>query len=122
MKKNNKKLISVVLTIITLMLMSTMVFATEAILGEIPSQGELEDAGIKTMIANVLGIVKMFATACAIGMLLYVGIKYTMAAANEKAELKNSSIKYLAGAIIVFAAASIFTVIETLLLDVGSGL
>lgn len=122
MKKSNKKIISAILTIISLLLMSTTVFATDSILGRVDPHGDIPSGEIKTMIGSLLGMVKAFANACAIGMLLYVGIKYTMASANEKADLKNSSIKYVAGAIIVFAATSIFTVIETLMTDIGSGL
>ena len=45
--------------------------------------------------------------AIAIGMLVFVGIKYVMASANEKADLKNSLIKYVIGAVLIAGAVTI---------------
>lgn len=122
MKKTNKRIISMILTVVSLLLMSTMVFATEGIIGEIDGKGSISDGKITGMINQLLGMVSSFAMACATGMLIYVGIKYTMASANEKADLKNSSIKYVIGAIIILAASGVFKIIEALVTEVGGEL
>ena len=122
MRKNTKKIISAILTIVSLLLMSTMVFATEGIIGKVDGKGSIDDGNIKNMINQLLGMVSSFAMACATGMLIYLGIKYTMASANEKAELKNSSIKYMIGAIIILAASAVFKIVEALMAEVGDAL
>ena len=121
MKKNNKKIVTAILTIFSLLLMSTVVFATGSILGDI-GEGSLENEGMRNMIGTMIGIIQAFATACATGMLLYLGIRYTMASANEKADLKNASTKYVIGAIIVYGGVGAFELIKTVVLEVGSGL
>ena len=40
-------------------------------------------------------------------MLIYIGIKYTMSAANEKADLKRGLINFVIGAVIIAGAATI---------------
>ena len=50
---------------------------------------------------KVLGAIQWIGYAIAVGMLLYIGIKYVMASANEKADLKNSLVRYLIGAILI---------------------
>ena len=67
--------------------------------------------------STVLGYIQWFGYAMAVGMLLYVGIKYMMAPANEKADLKKASINYVIGAIIIAAA----TAIVSALVSIGSG-
>ena len=67
--------------------------------------------------STVLGYIQWFGYAMAVGMLLYVGIKYMMASANEKADLKKASINYVIGAIIIAAA----TAIVSALVSIGSG-
>lgn len=40
-------------------------------------------------------------------MLAFVGIKYVMASADERSDLKNSLVKYAIGAILIAAATTI---------------
>lgn len=55
----------------------------------------------------IIGAMKWIGYAIAIGMLVFIGIKYVMASANEKADLKNSLIKYVIGAILIASAVTI---------------
>lgn len=55
-----------------------------------------------------LGAIRWIGYAIAIGMLIYIGIKYMMSSANEKANLKSASINYIIGAIVVAASVTIF--------------
>lgn len=63
--------------------------------------------GATTLASKVLGFVQFVAYAIALGMLIYVGIKYVMASANEKADLKSALVKYVIGAIIIAGASTI---------------
>lgn len=108
--KKMKKVVSVLLTISMLISFGTMVFANSSIGGvtiSTPSNNEL--AGIGN---NVLGYVQWFGYTIAVGMLLYIGIKYMMSSANEKADLKKGSVNYVIGAVIVAAAATIVGILS----------
>lgn len=68
---------------------------------------------IESIVPDILGMVQWIGYAVAIGMLVYIGIKYVMSAADEKANLKRASINYLIGAIVVFAASTVMGWIKT---------
>lgn len=97
-----KKFISVMLTLAMMATMISGVFAGDPSIIK-PSI----DNGAVTAVSKILGLVQWIGYAMAIGMLVYIGIKYVMAAANEKADLKKGLINYLIGAIIIFAASTI---------------
>ena len=56
---------------------------------------------------KILGYIQWVGYAIAIGMLIYIGIKYTMASASEKADLKGYMIKYVIGAVLISGAVTI---------------
>ena len=103
-----KKLISILLTLAMLATMMAPVFATG-----LPTIG---DPGIppkaNDLAGKILGLVQWIGYAFAIGMLLYIGIKYMMSAADAKADLKAGLIKYVIGAGILFAASTIVGTID----------
>lgn len=125
MKKQNKlikRMICILLTVLYCSTIMTTVFATSGILGDganvTPTLGR--DEGISTMTSDVLAYVQWFGWAIAIGMIIYIGIKYMMAAANEKADLKNGLIRYVIGALIIGGASSIFPVIWSVASTMGN--
>lgn len=98
-----KKFMSIVMTVVMVLAMGTVVLANN-----IPAIGTGSiDAGLGNVASTVLQYVQWFGYAMAIGMLLYIGMKYMMASANEKADLKKGSINYVIGAILVAAASTI---------------
>lgn len=100
-----KKIITVLLTFTIICAMIGCVFALPDGLTSIDPNSapdELQTAGQK-----ILGAIQWVGYAFAIGMLIYIGIKYTMAAANEKANLKNGAINYIVGAIVIAGAVTI---------------
>ena len=106
MNKNIKKIISLMLTIAMIASMSSMVFALP------DSLTQIEDPTSNTFTSatnRVLGYVRFFGYAMAIGMLIYLGIKYMMSSANEKADLKKGSINYVIGAVVIAASTAIIT-------------
>ena len=113
MKKSTKKIISVLLTVSMLITMGTIVFANQ-----VPTPGTANNAQLKQIGTNALGYVQWFGYAMAVGMLLYIGIKYMMASANEKADLKKGSINYVIGAVLVAAASTIVGIFA----DIGSSI
>lgn len=57
--------------------------------------------------SSIIGYIQWIGYAIAVGMLVYIGIKYVMASANEKADLKNSLIKYVIGAVLIVGGVTI---------------
>lgn len=57
--------------------------------------------------SSIIGYIQWIGYAIAVGMLVYIGIKYVMASANEKADLKNSLVKYVIGAVLIVGGVTI---------------
>ncbi len=107
-----KKFISILMTVTML----CMAMCSITLAGSTTGAGKVDSSfkpsadmsGEATKFANkILGFVQWAGYAIAVGMLIYVGIKYVMASANEKADLKNSLIKYVIGAVLIAGAATI---------------
>ncbi len=102
--KKNLKFIMTFLFVMSIAMSCVTVFATNMPTGSAVSASNTAFRGI---IGNVTGWIQFFAWGVAIGMLLYVGIKYMMASANEKADLKKGSISYVIGAVLIAATGTI---------------
>ena len=99
-----KKLVSILLT---LAIMATMMSAVLA--SNIPEPNtQPPSTEMSNAVSNILGAIQWIGYVFAVGMLLYIGIKYMMSAANEKADLKKGAINYVIGAVVVVAASTIF--------------
>ena len=111
-----KKFMSIIMTIVMVFAMGTVVLANPtASKGNIPTIGTGSiDTGLGKAAGTVLQYVQWFGYAMAIGMLLYIGMKYMMASANEKADLKKGSINYVIGAILVAAASTIVGILSNI--------
>ncbi len=107
-----KKFVSIMLTLAMMATMISGVMADDLSIGSVAMP-----AGSETAVQNVLGLIRWIGYAIAIGMLIYIGIKYVMSAANEKADLKKGLINYLIGAIIIFAASTIVGWVKTFVSD-----
>lgn len=67
---------------------------------------------------NIIGIVQVVGTAAAVIMLVVLGIKYVVASASEKAEIKKSAPIYVVAAVFIFAAVNILAIIQDFAKDV----
>lgn len=103
MKK--KQLFLIIMMIILIIPNTIFAFASELI----PEPKPWVPEDIATMASTILGVIQWAGYAIAVGMLLYIGIKYMMSAANEKANLKQVLINYFIGALIVAGVTTIFT-------------
>ncbi len=98
-----KKFMSVLMTIAMLAMMCcNVVFAYSSITPKVEAPG-----GADTTAGTIIGAMQWFGYAIAIGMLVFIGIKYVMASANEKADLKNALIRYVIGAVLIVFAVTI---------------
>ena len=107
-KEKIQKIICLTLTVLVCLSMTAMVFATDILGGNQNVTPQLDSTEMSTWVGDVLGIIQYICWALAIGMLLYLGIRYLMSAANERAELKNSSIRYVIGALMIASGSTVF--------------
>lgn len=71
-------------------------------------------SSINNTVGNVLGIVTFICYAAAVIMLMMLGIKYVTSSPEGKAEVKKSAVIYVIGAVLVFAAGTVLTVIQNM--------
>ena len=114
------KKLSKILTVILLVAMILTVFTSVAKADgkDYSSQvdglfegGDVETGGITTVGANLVSIITTIGIIVAVIVLLIIGIKYMMGSAEEKAEYKKTMIPYVIGALLIFAATTIVSVL-----------
>ncbi len=114
MKKLWEKITMFGITISTMMYSST-VFA--AINGVNPQEtfeaktGTGASEAVKGLGNNVLGMVSTGASVLAVIILIVLGVKYMMGSAEEKAEYKKTLLPYAIGAVFVFGAGLISSIL-----------
>ncbi len=106
MKKIIKRILSFVLAC---MLLSLPIYAED---DDLPTMSGVAPKEVQNVATHVLGYIQLAGYAMAVGMLLYLGIKYMMAPANEKADLKSSSIKYVIGAVVIGGATGLLGLLQ----------
>lgn len=70
---------------------------------------------VKNFGKTALGVIQVVGTGIGIIMLLYIAIKYMVAAPSEKAEYKKTAINFVIGAVILFAAMGILELIKKIM-------
>lgn len=118
MKKSIKILSILLILVMTLITLSTSVYAAGDIIGDLSpdysNSTEITNIGQKiTSIISTVGIV------IAVVVLLILGIKYMIGSASEKAEYKKTMIPYLVGAVLVFGASAIAKVVVSMASSIG---
>lgn len=99
-----------IITILALAFIVPIVYANniESIVGE-ANPTPLDEN--KTVESNILGAMQWIGYAIAVGMLIYIGIKYVTSAADERASLKGSLVKYVIGAVLIAGAVTLTSII-----------
>lgn len=113
MKKTTKKsLAKIAMMLVTL----AMVFGIRSFAaGDIHFSPKPPSDQRATNIANtIIGLIQFIGVAIALGMLIIIGIKYITAEPSEKANIKDQSLVYLFGAILIFAATGILEAVKGL--------
>ena len=121
----NTKLITKI--IVALMIVGAICFSVQLLVGapvfggdtfskvltqEDPS-GYNTSGGFQNSVARILGVVKYICYAAAVVMLVMLGVKYLTASPDGKAEIKKTAVQYVIGAVLVFAAGVILTIIQS---------
>ena len=100
---------------VALVVLMTFMMATSFAFGNITSTPQAP-TGAETTASNIIGYMQWIGYAIAVGMLVYIGIKYIMASADEKASMKGLIVKVVIGSLIIIFAK----VIVNMVLSVAS--
>ena len=109
MKKG--KIMSIMLAVLMFTLFSMgSVFAAEAGAGGIGTAinpGGVTIGKLEGPTQKIIGAIQIVGYLIAAGMIVYIGVKYIMASASEKADLKGLAIKYVIGAVLIVFGTTI---------------
>lgn len=64
---------------------------------------------------TIIGVIQVVGTGIGIIMLIYIAIKYMIAAPSEKAEFKKTATNFVIGAVVLFAASGILGLIKNIM-------
>ncbi len=117
-----KKIIKVSLTLILMLSLMFAVLQTASNAGYSDEMKTLidkdysdstgTDAKVNEITATVITSIRIVGICVAIVMLLTVAMKYMTAAPGDKADIKKSSIQYVVGAIVLFGAVGLLSIIS----------
>ena len=113
-KKCRKMFISFLIFILILFCFSQAIFADWDPNFDTLSNGTAEKSGNMAMdiFGSIINITQLIGMGIAIIVLVVVGIQYVVAAPSEKAEIKNKSINFIIGAVLIFSAAAILQIVK----------
>lgn len=113
MKNKTLKIIAVLLIAIALITLSTtIVRATTGFEPIEPKPAGTAGERVTNTAGQILTIVRIVGMAVAVIMLTILGIKYVAASPNEKADYKKGMTVYVVGAVLLFGASALLSVIQ----------
>lgn len=119
-RKSVKVLLILLISIFIISIMQNLVFAsstTEAITAMGNMKGaDIEDGTGKlgNVINAVIGLIQVAGTGISMIMVTMLGIKYILAAPSDKADVKKQIAPLVVGAIILFAAVNLVSIVATI--------
>lgn len=102
-----------------LILINIIIFScvpVNAVLTPKQLDGELNNVGeVKPMLASVLEVTAIIASAISIIIIIVLGIKYMVGSTEERAEYKKTLLPYVIGAVFVFGATTVASVVYNMI-------
>lgn len=86
-----------------------------------PADGVTGGDKIATIVGSVLQVVRLAGSGIAVVMILVLGIKYTIASASDRADIKKSATTYVIGALILFGASGILGIVQLIVKESLAG-
>lgn len=116
LNKKSIKIVSIILlAVILLGAVATPVFAnTTDDINTAMNNNPFNNANATKIAGTVLSAMKWIGIVIAVGMLIYLGIKYVTSSPDGKADLKGKLGVYILGFVLIVAATSIVGVLESL--------
>ena len=115
MKRNVIKVFAILLLVAAILFVaSAPAFAASGFDQNFPVNDSSGASGtISTVIGTIIFICQLVGMGVAIIMLLVIAIKYIAASPNDKAEIKKHLVVYIVGAVLLFAASGLLSLIKT---------
>ena len=107
MKKFNKVLIILAMVL----LVASPVFASGITAGNPTNLGGKAIGGVTTVTGNIWKTIQVVVQVLAIVAIVFAGVRYMFASADQKADIKKSMIILVIGAVLVFGASTIISII-----------
>lgn len=105
-------LICIILCTISMCVSSNAVIDSSALDEFQGSSGGTGSNAVKKILSTILDIVRLVGASVAIVMLMTIAAKYMVASSGDRADIKKYALNYVIGAVILFAASSILTIIR----------
>lgn len=104
-----------VLMLILFILYFVMPYSDAVSIGGVNVSPSISGNNAATSVSNlgnqILGIIQVIGTIIAVGMLLYLGIKYIISSPDDRASIKHSAFIYIVGAFVLFTAVTLVNII-----------
>ena len=113
--KIDKKVMILLVLCVFCMVATTQIFAATITASDVKNNESLGNAGteIKTIGQKIFSGIYSVGSAISVITIAFLGIKYMMGSAEQKADYKKSMMPYLIGAVCLFGATSIANMIYT---------
>lgn len=118
MKKKSVKIYKILILIICI----CIIFLNVPLCSEVTSYsvkdkftGEVDNklvSPVTTILSTILIVARMIGVGIAIIILTYIGAKFMLASPSERASIKQYSINYIVGAVILVGASGILTIVQ----------
>ncbi len=109
-----KKIVRIIgILILAMLLGSTFVFADDINTGGYTGIYHGGSQSIRNAGSLILGVVQVVGTSIAVIMLVIIAIRYFTAAPEAKADIKSQLIPYVIGAVLLFAASNLVSIVAT---------
>lgn len=102
-----KKSLNIIMSIVLTFAICVIPFGSVLGVGTLITPTDPTSETLNDATSKVIGAIRWAGYICAVAVLVYIGIKYIMASASEKAELKGALIKYVIGAVIIIFGTQI---------------
>lgn len=103
----------VLFTIIIVMIFPIIIYATQINPEDYnpgkPTTGEVR--GMYKYAGSIAGVIRIAGTIVSAGALIVIGIRYVVSSAEERAEYKERLVPYTIGAVLLFGASNIVSII-----------
>lgn len=123
MKRKTIKILFVLIAILLLIFITNVEAASmiDSISGSIDMNSSAATT-TKNFGKTIIGAIQIIGVGIAVIMLLYIAIKYMMAAPSEKADFKKTAVNYVIGAVILFAAMAILELVQSVMQNLTGSL
>ena len=124
MKKSKKILLAIIPVVLVLLVVSTNVFAVSDMFNMDSLNNAVSGGSASTNATNaVQGVWKtvlLIVQILAVAAIVIAGVRYMFASADAKADIKKQTITLVVGAVLVFGASGIITMITSISNDLTS--